>query len=722
MILRVFEIVEGNFCAESCWERKTVSNLWRRESLLSSVGRGGCAIRPIIDDSLADWTGRCWAWGNATAATCWTWGTGRWRRAVGWASWPGAVTCCASSTRDWRRTQPLATRIWPRSSADWCCTSSATWSTTGITSTRYYNDLVRFFCLESTGNGSSRFYGSGVSTIWPPLWSWPTWPANACWFPLNIVFVQEILQQQQQQQNCNAIVVNVGPGGSRTGGGAGRRHDGASVRRVRQGGAAGSVDPDRPAPATPVAVPDAGAAGPFEAARQIWVLVAAAPADRLPAGGHRHRPIGGRRTARRSVLDGAGGGAGAVARTGPLRLPGDAVEPGGRSEPGRRSAAPTSGLGTEPTRPRRRRRSTALLQNGQGAAGRPDPAVSRPLLVSLAQVIVKVNVTAFFVLFSVAMFRVRLDAWLREEGAGGDGGGGAAALGLLRELPLDRWQPVSRDADVLRDWMVRHPLSSTQHQLAVTLLSALNWGRDEERGRPYVGRWMHRRAALILVEAVKVDQLSNRWSFEKKTVFPWKLIVFSLAGARPGRSGDSGDADADAARRLGATGGQPAALVERFATGGLGVAAGAALAAARPRRVPGARVLDVGPSAQGAGRRRPPRRRAAAGPDPRRRRRRRSAGHLRGAVADRRRPRRAAVVHPRTATARPTGGCSLPPAGAAAIFPLSLFSFFSPFQLVRFKFHHWNCWNGSVSSNQCARTIRKLVRFYWKAIRKSVTS
>ena len=52
-----------------------------------------------------------------------------------------------------------------------------------------------------------------------------------------------------------------------------------------------------------------------------------------------------------------------------------------------------------------------------------------------------------------------------------------ALLVLVKDLPLHVWRPTDDDMAILRSWIL-NPLHSCQHQLAVTILSRLNWEMD----------------------------------------------------------------------------------------------------------------------------------------------------------------------------------------------------------------------------------------------------
>ena len=97
----------------------------------------------------------------------------------------------------------------------------------------------------------------------------------------------------------------------------------------------------------------------------------------------------------------------------------------------------------------------------------------------------------------VSFLMQRLDVWLRTAR------NGKAALHFFNDFPLHRWQPIGQDLQLLRDWILNHPLQSVQHHLSITLLTSLNWELDDRQMRPFLGRWMHHGTALLLVEVMK---------------------------------------------------------------------------------------------------------------------------------------------------------------------------------------------------------------------------
>jgi len=78
------------------------------------------------------------------------------------------------------------------------------------------------------------------------------------------------------------------------------------------------------------------------------------------------------------------------------------------------------------------------------------------------------------------------------------------ALAFFKDLPLLRWHPTRKDMALLRDWLLHSALDTIQHQLAVTVLTLLNWNLEEGMMRPVLGWRLHQDVALILVEAVEI--------------------------------------------------------------------------------------------------------------------------------------------------------------------------------------------------------------------------
>lgn len=77
----------------------------------------------------------------------------------------------------------------------------------------------------------------------------------------------------------------------------------------------------------------------------------------------------------------------------------------------------------------------------------------------------------------------------------------AAALAFFKELPMSQWRPTGADFQLLRDWLLDGPLDSVRHQLAVTVLTRLNW-MLENGVKPFLGVKIHQEMALLLVEVV----------------------------------------------------------------------------------------------------------------------------------------------------------------------------------------------------------------------------
>ena len=80
----------------------------------------------------------------------------------------------------------------------------------------------------------------------------------------------------------------------------------------------------------------------------------------------------------------------------------------------------------------------------------------------------------------------------------------SVSLTFFKDLPLLRWQPISKDFQLLRDWLLNEALDSVRHQLAVTLLTRLNWALEESPKRPFLGIAFHQQTALLLTEIVAI--------------------------------------------------------------------------------------------------------------------------------------------------------------------------------------------------------------------------
>lgn len=76
------------------------------------------------------------------------------------------------------------------------------------------------------------------------------------------------------------------------------------------------------------------------------------------------------------------------------------------------------------------------------------------------------------------------------------------SLAFFKDLPLLQWQPVSNDFQILRDWLLNENLDTVHHQLAVTVLTRLNWSLLDNPKRPFLGVAFHQQTALLLAEVV----------------------------------------------------------------------------------------------------------------------------------------------------------------------------------------------------------------------------
>lgn len=79
-----------------------------------------------------------------------------------------------------------------------------------------------------------------------------------------------------------------------------------------------------------------------------------------------------------------------------------------------------------------------------------------------------------------------------------------ASLAFFKDLPLHRWKPTVKDFQLLRDWLLNDALDSARHQLAVTMLTRLNWGLEDNPKRPFLGTSFHQQTALLLTEVVAI--------------------------------------------------------------------------------------------------------------------------------------------------------------------------------------------------------------------------
>lgn len=80
----------------------------------------------------------------------------------------------------------------------------------------------------------------------------------------------------------------------------------------------------------------------------------------------------------------------------------------------------------------------------------------------------------------------------------------SSTLVFFKDLPLIRWQPVDKDFLLLRNWLINDGLDSVSHQLAVTVLTRLNWSLEDGPQRPFLGVAFHQKTALLLTEVVSI--------------------------------------------------------------------------------------------------------------------------------------------------------------------------------------------------------------------------
>jgi hypothetical protein len=78
------------------------------------------------------------------------------------------------------------------------------------------------------------------------------------------------------------------------------------------------------------------------------------------------------------------------------------------------------------------------------------------------------------------------------------------SLAFYKDLPLHQWQPTIKDFQLLRDWLLNEALDSVRHQLAVTVLTRLNWALEDVPKRPFLGTAFHQQTALLLTEVVSI--------------------------------------------------------------------------------------------------------------------------------------------------------------------------------------------------------------------------
>ena len=78
------------------------------------------------------------------------------------------------------------------------------------------------------------------------------------------------------------------------------------------------------------------------------------------------------------------------------------------------------------------------------------------------------------------------------------------SLAFYKDLPLHQWQPTLKDFQLLRNWLLNETLDSVRHQLAVTVLTRLNWALEDAPKRPFLGTAFHQQTALLLTEIVSV--------------------------------------------------------------------------------------------------------------------------------------------------------------------------------------------------------------------------
>ena len=73
-------------------------------------------------------------------------------------------------------------------------------------------------------------------------------------------------------------------------------------------------------------------------------------------------------------------------------------------------------------------------------------------------------------------------------------------LMVFKKLPLHMWTPSQDDMEIIRDWLISFPLSSSENLLAMLILSNMNWGTRNE-AELALDYSLHKKVALLLVEA-----------------------------------------------------------------------------------------------------------------------------------------------------------------------------------------------------------------------------
>eukprot|EP00057_Strongylocentrotus_purpuratus_P029333 XP_011683807.1 PREDICTED: ectopic P granules protein 5 homolog [Strongylocentrotus purpuratus] len=78
---------------------------------------------------------------------------------------------------------------------------------------------------------------------------------------------------------------------------------------------------------------------------------------------------------------------------------------------------------------------------------------------------------------------------------------GTMSVYLCSELPVYLWQPSVSDMSFIRVWILDHSPDSTENQLARLILSKLNWGYTEQEDELVLDISLHRKVALLVMEA-----------------------------------------------------------------------------------------------------------------------------------------------------------------------------------------------------------------------------
>ncbi|KAL0979304.1 hypothetical protein UPYG_G00183410 [Umbra pygmaea] len=77
---------------------------------------------------------------------------------------------------------------------------------------------------------------------------------------------------------------------------------------------------------------------------------------------------------------------------------------------------------------------------------------------------------------------------------------GMVALYFCKELPLCLWRPSPEEVCVIGGWLLQHPLSAVENQLACVILEGLDWGYTQD-GTLALPSSLHSEVALLVAEA-----------------------------------------------------------------------------------------------------------------------------------------------------------------------------------------------------------------------------